>query len=76
MKSFVIVSAIILLSVQLKAQYDICVYGGTSAGVMAMYTAAMQHKKVVLIEPGKHLGGLSSGAQDILILAINTLSPV
>jgi len=42
-------------------EYDICVYGGTSAGVIAAYTAALQHKKVILIEPGKHLGGLSSG---------------
>ncbi|MEL7119120.1 MAG: FAD-dependent oxidoreductase [Bacteroidota bacterium] len=41
-------------------QYDIIVYGGTSAGVMAAYTAKMKGKKVLLIEPGKHLGGLSS----------------
>jgi hypothetical protein len=48
--------------VKVKAQhYDICVYGGTSAGVIAAYTAAKMHKSVVLIEPGKHLGGLSSG---------------
>lgn len=38
-----------------------CIYGGTSAGVIAAYTAAKQNKKVVLIEPGKHLGGLSTG---------------
>lgn len=41
--------------------YDICVYGGTSAGVIAAYTAARMHRTVVLIEPGQHLGGLSSG---------------
>lgn len=41
--------------------YDICVYGGTSAGVIAAYTAKKAGKTVVLIEPGKHLGGLSSG---------------
>ncbi len=41
--------------------YDICVYGGTSAGVMAAYTAKMQGKSVLLIEPSKRLGGLSSG---------------
>lgn len=40
---------------------DICIYGGTSAGVIAAYTAAMQGKNVVLIEPGTHLGGMSSG---------------
>ncbi|MFN8348008.1 MAG: FAD-dependent oxidoreductase [Spirosomataceae bacterium] len=41
--------------------YDVCVYGGTSAGVIAAYTAKMAGKSVVLIEPGKHLGGLTSG---------------
>src|SRR3954447_21764533 len=55
---------LILLFTQLKSfsqQYDVCVYGGTSAGVIAAYTAAKLLKKVILIEPGKHLGGLSSG---------------
>ena len=54
----------LFLFIQIKTlaqQYDVCVYGGTSAGVIAAYTAAMQNKKVILIEPGKHLGGLSSG---------------
>ncbi|SKD09079.1 FAD dependent oxidoreductase [Chitinophaga ginsengisegetis] len=41
--------------------YDICVYGGTSAGVIAAYTAKMLGKSVLLIEPGKHVGGLSAG---------------
>lgn len=40
---------------------DVCVYGGTSAGVIAAYTAAKMGKNVVLIEPGNRLGGLSSG---------------
>src|SRR5690606_22706857 len=38
-----------------------CIYGGTSAGVIAAYTAAQAGKSVVLIEPGQLLGGLSSG---------------
>ncbi len=42
-------------------QYDVCIYGGTSAGVIAAYTTAKMGKHVLLIEPGKHLGGLSSG---------------
>lgn len=41
--------------------YDICIYGGTSGGVIAAYTAKKMGKTVLLIEPGKHLGGLSSG---------------
>ncbi len=47
--------------VELPARVDVCVYGGTSAGVIAAYTAALQKKTVVLIEPGQRLGGLSSG---------------
>ncbi len=47
---------------QKKSQtVDICVYGGTSAGVIAAYTAKQSGKSVLLIEPGKHLGGLTSG---------------
>ena len=42
-------------------QYDVCVYGGTSAGVIAAYTAARMGKKILLVEPGRHLGGLTSG---------------
>ena len=40
---------------------DICIYGGSSAGVIAAYTAKKMGKKVLLIEPGKHPGGLTSG---------------
>jgi hypothetical protein len=40
---------------------DICVYGGTAAGVIAAYTAKKMGKSVVLIEPGTHLGGMTSG---------------
>jgi hypothetical protein len=46
---------------QTSAEVDVCVYGGTSAGVIAAYTARTLGKTVLLIEPGKHLGGLSSG---------------
>jgi hypothetical protein len=40
---------------------DVCVYGGTAAGVMAAYTVEKQGKNALLIEPGKRLGGMSSG---------------
>ncbi len=46
---------------QSNATVDVCVYGGTSAGVIAAYTAKKMGKSVVLVEPGRHLGGLSSG---------------
>jgi hypothetical protein len=40
---------------------DICVYGGTSGGVAAAVQAARMGKKVILVEPGRHLGGMTSG---------------
>lgn len=42
-------------------EVDICIYGGTSAGVIAAYTAKKQGKTVLLVEPRKNLGGMSSG---------------
>ncbi|MGH7171519.1 MAG: FAD-dependent oxidoreductase [Gemmataceae bacterium] len=41
--------------------YDLVVYGGTPGGVTAAVQAARMGKTVVLIEPGKHLGGMTSG---------------
>lgn len=56
---------LLLLSGSLMAQevrqVDICVYGGSSAGVIAAYTAKKMNKSVLVIEPGKRLGGLTSG---------------
>jgi hypothetical protein len=42
-------------------QCDICVFGGTSAGVAAAVQAAREGRKVVLTESGGRLGGMSSG---------------
>ena len=41
--------------------YDVVIYGGTSGGVAAAVQAARMGKSVILIEPGRHLGGLTSG---------------
>ncbi len=38
---------------------DLCIYGGTSAGVIAAVQAAKMGKRVVLAEAGQHLGGMS-----------------
>ncbi|UYQ92493.1 FAD-dependent oxidoreductase [Chitinophaga horti] len=64
MRRFVAAFLCLGITAQANAQdhkADIIVYGGSSAGVIAAYTAKMQGKSVLLIEPGKHLGGLSSG---------------
>ena len=42
-------------------EVDVLVYGGTSAGVIAAYTAKHYGRSVLLVEPGRHLGGMSSG---------------
>ena len=41
--------------------YDVVIYGGTSAGVIAAIEVTKLGKRAILIEPGKHLGGLTSG---------------
>lgn len=38
---------------------DLCIYGGTSAGVIAAVQGAKMGKRVVLVEAGSHLGGMS-----------------
>ena len=42
-------------------QTDICIFGGTSGGVSAAVQAARMGKKVILADPGRHLGGMTSG---------------
>jgi hypothetical protein len=39
---------------------DVCIFGGTSAGVIAAVQAATMGKTAVVVEPGKHLGGLTA----------------
>jgi len=63
-----ILITVLIAMVGMQAMYaqrvveaDVCVYGGTSAGVIAAYTAQKLGKKTILIEPGKRLGGLTTG---------------
>ena len=50
-----------LLVSQLRArEYDICVYGATSGGVVAALQADRMGKSVVLLEPYHHVGGMTS----------------
>ncbi len=43
------------------AEFDVVIYGGTSAAVTAAVEAKQSGKSVVMVSPDKHLGGLSSG---------------
>lgn len=40
---------------------DVCIFGGTSGGVAAAVQAARMGKRTVIAEPGRHLGGMTSG---------------
>ncbi len=51
----------LMTSSALAATYDVVVYGGTSAAVVAAIQAKKMGKTVVIVSPDKHLGGLSSG---------------
>ena len=53
--------ALALGACNIPAKYDVCIYGGTSAGVIAAYSAAQRGLDVVLVEPTEHIGGMTSG---------------
>jgi hypothetical protein len=57
----ILLAVFILPAAPTATQSDVVVYGGTSAGVTAAIQAARMQKSVVLIEPGGHIGGLTSG---------------
>lgn len=41
--------------------YDVVVYGGTSGGITAAIQAKKMGRTAVIVEPSRHLGGLTSG---------------
>ena len=57
----VLVMATIVPSVGRAIQYDLVIYGATSAGVAAAVQARRHRLDVLLICPGNHLGGLTTG---------------
>ena len=64
--SLVVLCTLALLGAASRAgaaeiEADVCVYGGTSGGVVAAVQAARIGKRTVLVEPGRHLGGLTAG---------------
>ena len=44
-----------------KTDYDLCIYGGTASGIIAATSAARLGMDVVLVEPGSHIGGMTTG---------------
>lgn len=49
-----------------RTTVEIAVYGGTSGGVAAAVQAARMGKQVILIEPGRNLGGMTSGGLGLI----------
>jgi hypothetical protein len=58
---FIAALLVALTSPALAETFDVVVYGGTSAGVIAAVQAKRMGKTAVIVSPDQHLGGLSSG---------------
>lgn len=64
MKRFAVFSIAMVLVARLPAEIvetDICVFGGTSAGIISAIQATKMGRTVVIAEPGRFLGGLTTG---------------
>jgi hypothetical protein len=67
MAGFVLAMAAVLIPADASAaagpsrRYDVVIYGGTSAGVAAAVQVKRMGRPVVLIEPTRRLGGLTTG---------------
>ena len=64
--SLIILSAFFIsfiFQTELKSQedYDIIIYGGTSAGIAAAVESSRMAKSVLIIEPSNRIGGLTTG---------------
>src|SRR5690625_1771666 len=51
----------LIASVLARENYDIVIYGASSAGIIAAVAAARRGRSVIIIEPSNHLGGLTTG---------------
>ncbi len=58
-KTFLLI--LVFSSCTKEKSYDVCVYGGNSASVMAAYSAAQLGRDVVIISPDMRMGGLTTG---------------
>src|SRR5262249_7466543 len=63
-RAVVVLSLLALTAVPAQAarrRAEVVVYGGTASGVLAAVAAAREGKTVLLLEPGKHVGGMVTG---------------
>ncbi len=40
---------------------DVCIYGGSSGGIAAAVTVTRAGLRVVILQPGQHIGGMTTG---------------
>jgi hypothetical protein len=62
-KTIFIILLMFIITPTTKSQtnYDIVIYGGTSAGISAAIQSSRMGKSVVIIEPTQRIGGLTTG---------------
>lgn len=58
---FLVLSLTSMSAKEVVKEVDVCVYGGTASGVIAAYSARQMGKTVIIIEPTKYLGGMTTG---------------
>src|SRR5213083_1714726 len=59
--TFVLLVAVAVSSRGETIEADVCIYGGTAAGVAAGVQAARMGKSAIIAEFGNHVGGMTSG---------------
>ncbi len=61
--SMLLIPVFVLLGAHVSGQenFDIVIYGGTSAGISAAIQSSRMGKSVILIEPSQRIGGLTTG---------------
>jgi hypothetical protein len=58
---FLFLFVFVINAKMLSKEYDVVVYGATSAGISAAIQCSRMHKTVLLIEPSHRIGGLTTG---------------
>jgi hypothetical protein len=64
MRTLTLLVAALILAAPARAQqqsFDVVVYGGTAGGAAAAIQAARMGKTAAIIEPSRHLGGMTTG---------------
>lgn len=63
-KLFLLLISLYAVSVsfaQKNKMYDVVIYGGTSAGIIAAVELSQSGKSVIIVNPDNHIGGLTTG---------------